>query len=310
MVEQRGLFRNERMQQDIPYTTLGLWFPTIPYRIFFLGPKNWYMDEQSKLFVSDNQHCVEHTVQQHRCPQSLMDDDIDDWCIRTTRAAFTQLYMSMINPRRPRVVVNTAMEAWEMQGILRMPIYPDSVMPNDVASPAFRERMLANFRRAANDGGPIAGGPTDEVATFVPSPDPDRLIGFGCLNPLPTRCMRESYFGEGSLEEAHQPQPAGWNYTSRCWMALPYADEVHFDVELEEMEGILKVFTKSGRVYPRVRTLIFRDLLMLEPHVLVIARFFPAVLCVRCVLNNSAESYAKAINSAGAEAFGLLWHVS
>lgn len=309
-IDQRVVYRDEQMQQEIPHTTLGLWFPTIPYRTFFLGPKNCYMEEQSKLFVSDNKHCIEDADERHRCALSLIDDESDDWCVRTTWAAFTQLYMSMINPRRPRVAVNTAMEAWEVQGTLRMPIIPDSVKVRDEASQDFTDRIVAKFVPVVGCGVNVATlSLPDDVAIFEPSPDRDRLIGLGCMKPLPTRCLRKSSFWEGSLEKVNQLQPVTWTDDDRCWMALPHAEEVEFDVGLEEMEGILKVFTESGKVYPRVRTLIFRSSLILQPHVLTISHFFPRVECVRHEREKDMdETEEDVVNRAGVAAFGLLWH--
>lgn len=87
------------------------------------------------------------------------------------------------------------------------------------------------------------------------------------------------------------------------WAALVYVQSVYFDVEVQHMYAILNLFETQGRLYPKVKEVLFGpDTLVDDRRLFEILRFFPRVLCVR-YLSNEAE-----IEQMGTEVCGLLWH--
>ena len=268
-------------------TFLSLWFPYIHQHF----SSTWIAHSTERLrYLNDNKFWLlfENDRIGHTCSFEYPEPE---WFKRNAQMAFNLDEAFHNNLKRTQVQVNSAMEAWEAKTANRIPIIPEPVRAltepeyvrnrrNGIIDPHARSRMLRET-----------------------------------LPDLPDRLQTWALFEQGSVNR-FQTEPDNTSNrpdeSERCWLILPYATKITFDLSAQEMRQILAIFEQDGRTYGRAKQLsLGPDIFSLpEEDLQKLERFFPRLLCVRDYRyhrRNPPENY-DLIQERGTDIFGLLWH--
>lgn len=115
-----------------------------------------------------------------------------------------------------------------------------------------------------------------------------------------------AHFEMDSSSLYQYPIPEYFPEECRCWLILPQAEEVFFDVMNGEMREILAIFDREKKTYPQVRVLTLLSNIFEEEDLLRIRDFFPNLTRVSASYDEDAP-FPEFLLTTGPQVFGDLW---
>lgn len=244
-------------KRGMPY---GLWFPSIGHNVYSRG----IAAEDAHHYYNDNKFWLAYLPEDsHYCPWY----DPPPWAVRNAKARPPL--------KRPNtiVIVQSALEAWEVRTTGQLPAIPDTVIESS---------ELLN---------------------------PIRLLPGKCVDkaPCPIWLSRVCTFSSKSIKWDHIPICR--NMKCFEWTIVPYVQTVELMCDTETAEVIVDLLILVGFAHPRARQLILYCNVNYK-LLLKLRELFPNLQCVKVTVSTSVEpapSIAES-NVMGTEVFGTTWH--